>query len=100
MTAIASSRAARVSNVVAPGPMQVTTGSVLSLALAVGVFARHRWGPLLETSSVALQMPSPVRQAVPVYIAVDIGLAYVLWVFNRVLSSVYHYSGADRPVLV
>lgn len=83
----------------APSPVQLTIGSFASIALVAGVLTRHQWGPLLETYFTALQLPSPVSQAVPIYVAVDVGQAYVLWVFNRFLSDVYHYRGADRPIL-
>lgn len=83
-----------------PSPVQLTIGSFVCVALTLGVLPRYKWGPLLETYFSALQLPSPVPEAVPIYVAVDIGQAYVLWVFNRFLSEVCHYRGADRTILV
>jgi len=83
-----------------PTAVQLTIGSFVAVVLAVGVLPRYKWGPLLETYFSTLELPSAVPRAVPIYVAVDVGHAYVLWIFNRFLSDVYGYRGADRTILV
>ena len=91
---------ARQGDTAAPNATQLTIGAFVCIALAVGVLPKHWWGPLLESYFTVLHVPSPVQRAVPLYIGVDIGWLYVLWIFRGFLGEGCHYPGANRPILV
>jgi hypothetical protein len=80
--------------------LHTTIPALVSFALAVGVLARAKWGPLLEAAAFGAVSEIPVARAAAVYAAVSGAHAYVLLTLNRLLIRTHDYRGTNRPVLV